>query len=118
MKVKEKLEVANNLAIKSEYESFYRFAVNYLLSKQNEKREKEPQKEFFAFLEKIKKLKNTEDAIEIKTIYVMMGKVGDAEYPLKEWCKSILDNQQIRDIETEDLCYIMGSAARLCKINK
>lgn len=107
---KELIEIAKTLDICSDNESLYRFAASVL--------EKSEPSAFFAIVQDIFNACKGKEIID-ENIKNALGKIGGAGDTVKKWCEGIIKLKlSCEHLSRENLRYVMGTAARLCKVKK
>ncbi|NLK71347.1 MAG: hypothetical protein GX286_07935 [Clostridiales bacterium] len=108
----ELIRIANLLDYSNDYEKFYEFAKKYIMyMKASQKNDK---KYFFSTINLISK--NAKD-YTIKNALGIESKHNKVE-AIKEWCKHISESEELKQLELDELHYVLGYATRKAKILK
>lgn len=105
----ELIEISNLLDVKPDYFSFYEFSVNYIFNLKG-KNINQSERYFNA-------IKKIADNPNIKQNFAALGKQSkNASELIKPWGTMILKSNEIRDLNLDELHYVMGYCARRSKI--
>lgn len=106
---KELINLAQSLDCRKDYESFFEFAKNYLMNPNIAQNEKSS-----SMFASIKFFLNNPQS---DTTASVLGKRGrHFEASIRDWCRMMLNDKDLRNLSADDLHYVMGYCARLAKI--
>lgn len=108
---KDLIAIANTLEISGDCFSFYEFAAKFLMGEKVNGRN-----DTASFYKTLKLL--SQDNLDKNTINAL-GKSGKInQFVLKAWISSIEKSRNLKELDMEQLHYVMCYAARMCKIKQ
>lgn len=111
---KELLDLVDHMDTSSTYEKFYRFAYTYLFGMK--RRGVQGTDEFFEVIRFCwDNMKDNAANSKKKNIQRHMGVTGKDTTSIKNWCKYILQKQDLNVLDAEELRYVFGCCAHAAK---
>lgn len=108
MKKRELLNIAYGMSCFKKEEKFYQFAKKYLLLN-----DENGVNDFFEIIKKFSASPNAEET------HNALGVTGKGNpYDISAWCNAILKNSALKQLNRNELAYIMGYCARIAKIKE
>jgi len=107
------LDICFSLGISADEESFYRFAHEYILGIIQRGSDKS---EFFNIINYC--CDNSENPDVLKNVGISGNAQNGASIRLANWCKNILGNSEIAQLDISELNILMGYCSRQAKIKE